>query len=97
MIRHLVLWSFKDAVSQDERDAIVAAGRALGSPVPSVRSLEVGKSFSAARAQGYTHALVASFDDRAGLAAYNSHPEHVPVGARLQQVAAQLLVVDLEV
>ena len=97
MIRHLVLWSFKDAVPQAERDEIVAAGRALGSTVPSVRSLEVGESFSAARAQGYTHVLVGTFEDRAGLAAYNSHPDHVPVGRRLQDAAAQLLVVDLEV
>ena len=97
VIRHLVLWSFKDDVPQAERDAIVAAGRALGSTVPSLRSLEVGESFSGARAQGYTHVLVGTFDDRAGLAAYETNPDHVRVGARLQQAVAKLLVVDLEV
>lgn len=97
VIRHIVLWSFKDSVPEAERDSIVSAGRRLGSTVPSLRSLEVGQNTSPARAQGYTHALVATFDDRAGLAAYASHADHVPVSARLQAAAAQLLVVDLEV
>ncbi len=97
MIHHVVLWTFRDSVPPAERDGIVAAGRGLRSTVPSLRSLEVGENVSVAHAQGYTHVLVATFDDRAGLAAYASHPTHVPVGARLQDAAAQLLVVDLEV
>ena len=96
MIRHVVLWAFKDSVHQSERDAILAAVRALATTVPSLRSLEVGENVSPARAQGYTHVLLESFDDREGLAAYASHPDHLPVLARLRDAAAQLLAVDLE-
>ena len=96
MIRHVVLWAFKGSVQQSERDAILAAVRALASTVPSLRSLEVGENVSPARAQGYTHVLIESFDDRDGLAAYASHPDHLPVLARLRDAAAQLLAVDLE-
>lgn len=96
MIRHVVLWAFKDSVSQSERDAILAAVRALATTVPALRSLEVGENVSPARAQGYTHVLIESFDDRAGLAAYAGHPAHLPVLAWLRDAAAQLLAVDLE-
>jgi stress responsive alpha/beta barrel protein len=97
VIRHVVLWAFKDGVPQAERDAILTAVRALAAAVPSLRSLEVGENVSPARAQGYTHVLLETFDDREGLAAYASHPAHLPVLARLRDAAAQLLAVDLEV
>ena len=97
MIRHIVLFAFKDSVSQAERDAIVAAVRGLARTVPTLRSVEVAENVTPARAHGYTHAVVETFDDLAGLAAYDSHPDHVPVGARVRAAAAQLLAVDLEV
>ena len=97
MIRHIVLWAFKDAVAQAERHAIVDAVRGLRATVPSLRSLEVGENVSPARAQGYTHLLVETFDDRDGLAAYAGHPDHLPVLAWLRDAASQLLAVDLEV
>jgi Stress responsive A/B Barrel Domain len=96
VIRHVVLWAFKDSVPRAERDAILAAVRALATTVPSLRSLDMGENVSPARAQGYTHVLLETFDDRAGLAAYASHPDHVPVLARLRDAVAQLLAVDLE-
>jgi hypothetical protein len=97
VIRHVVLWAFKDTVSQAERVAIVDSVRALRTKVPSLRSLEVGENRSPARAQGYTHVLIETFDDRDGLAAYANHPDHVPVLVRLRDAVAQLLALDLEV
>lgn len=96
-MHHVVLWAFKDSVPQPERDAILAAVRALATIVPSVRSLEVGENVSPGRAHGYTHVLLETFDDREGLAAYASHPDHLPVLARLRDAAGQLLAVDLDV
>jgi hypothetical protein len=95
-MRHVVLWTFKDTVPPAERAAIVAAIRGLRTKVPSLRSLEVGENVSPARAQGYTHVLVETFDDRDGLAAYADHPDHVPVLARLRDAVSQLVAVDLE-
>jgi hypothetical protein len=96
MVKHVVLWAFKESVSQTERDSILDAVRDLRARVPSLRSLEVGENFSPARAQGYTHVLLETFDDRDGLAAYATHADHVPVVARLREAASQLLAVDLE-
>src|SRR5689334_17343768 len=96
LLRHIVLWSFKEAVPAEERDAVLEAIRGLRAKVPSLRSLEVGENRSPARAHGYTHVLVETFDDQAGLVAYSTHPEHVPVAARMRGAAADVLAVDLE-
>jgi hypothetical protein len=97
VIRHVVLWTFKETVPPAERAAIIDAIRGLRTKVPSLRSLEVGENVSPARAQGYTHVLVETFDDRDGLAAYAGHPDHVPVLARLREAVSQLVAVDLEI
>ena len=91
-----MLFAFKESVTPAERATLLDAVRALRTKVPSLRSLELGENVSPARAQGYTHVLLETFDDRDGLAAYSSHPDHVPVGARIRDAASQLLAVDLE-
>ncbi|GAC1702450.1 MAG: hypothetical protein NVS9B6_18700 [Candidatus Limnocylindrales bacterium] len=96
-LRHVVLWAFRDEVSAAEREALVADLRGLVAAVPALRVVEVGPNISPARAQGYTHLMVQTFDDRAGLAEYAAHPAHQPVAARLRAAAAQLCAVDLEV
>lgn len=96
-LRHVVLWAFRDEVSTAEREALLADLRGLVSAVPALRGVEVGPNISPARAQGHTHLMVQTFDDRAGLAEYAAHPAHLPVAARLREAAAQLCAVDLEV
>ena len=97
VLRHIVLFSFRPDVSAAERAAILGAIRGLKADVPALRSLEMGENGSPARAQGYTHVLIETFDDRAGLSEYATHPAHVPVLERLRAAAGQLLAVDLEV
>lgn len=96
MLHHIVLFTFRDDVAVSERTSILDALRGLRSAVPSLRSLDVGENVSPARAQGYTHVLVETFDDRAGLELYATHPAHLPVAARIKAAASQLLAVDLE-
>jgi hypothetical protein len=97
VLRHIVLFTFRDDVPPTERAAILDALRDLRASVPSLRSLDVGENISPARAQGYTHVLHETFDDRAGLEAYAAHPTHVPVVARIRAATTQLIAVDLEV
>lgn len=96
VLTHIVLWSFRDTVPSEERVSLIEAIRALRTQVPSLRSLEVGENRTPARAQGYTHILLETFEDQAGLAAYSSHSAHLPVATRIRDAAAQLLAVDLE-
>ena len=96
MLRHIVLFAFNDNVPAAARAEFIVALRGLQATVPSVRSLVVGENSSPGRAQGYTHVLLETFDDHAGLAEYAAHPAHLPVAARIRAAATQLLAVDLE-
>jgi hypothetical protein len=97
LLRHVVLFAFKESVTPAERAALLDAIRGLRTKVPSLRSMEVGENVDPAGARTYTHLAVATFDDRDGFAAYLAHPEHAPVGAQLRVVAARVLVADLDV
>ena len=78
MIEHIVLikWT-PDALPEQIEEALTAL-RSLKSQIPGILDLNCGEDISG-NAQGYTHALVVRFVDRAALDAYNPHPTHVHV------------------
>jgi hypothetical protein len=92
---HVVAWSFKSAAPDSERRA-VNDGLGQGKAIPQARTFALGENKSTARANGFTHLYVASFDDRAALAAFQKDPIHVPWSPRLVEASEQLLVLDLE-
>ena len=92
---HVVAWSFKSAAPESDRRA-VNDGLAQGKTIPHARTFALGENKSTARANGFTHLYVASFDGRDALAAFQKDPIHAPWGPRLVEAAEQLLVLDLE-
>jgi hypothetical protein len=92
---HVVAWSFKKATPEAERRA-VNEGLAKGKGIAQARTFALGENKSTARANGYTHLYVASFDDRDDLAAFQKDPVHVAWSPRLVEASEQLLVLDLE-
>ncbi len=92
----MVLWAFKDGVPETDRQELLAAIRALRGKVSYVREIHVGKNFSPARAEGFTHVYLSTFDRREDLDRYQQHVEHVPIAARLREAAEKLVAVDLE-
>jgi hypothetical protein len=93
-INHMVLVKFKDDVPRDRVAAHVGALQSLKARVPGVVALSVGADFSN-RADGFTHGLVVTLQDRAALQSYSAHPSHVEVANALRADAA-LLVLDYE-
>lgn len=96
MVRHVVLFKFKDEVDAAAREAFVHSLRALQTEVPEVRRLQVGLNFAEA-ARAHDVALIVDLDDRAALAAYADHPKHIPVKQRAAEICAAMPVVDYEV
>jgi hypothetical protein len=92
---HVVAWSFKEATPETERRA-VNDGLAKGKGIAPARTFALGENKSTARANGFTHLYVASFDDRDALAAFQKDPIHAPWGPRLVEAAERLLALDLE-
>lgn len=99
MIRHVVAFTLaaEDAATRAEQAA--EAGRrleALVGVVPSLRAMSAGAN--AVKLPGnWDLALVADFDDEAGLHDYDVHPAHKEVAAFIGGIRADRVAVDFEV
>lgn len=95
VLRHVVLFKFKDDVSKEQVQEVVDAFRALPGKIDSIKGFEFGTDNSPEKlAAGFTHCFFLTFADEQGRAAYLPHPAHVAfkklAGPRFDKV----LVVD---
>jgi hypothetical protein len=95
MLKHVVLFRFADPTPAN-LDRATAALRGLLGAVPSLRAIEVGADVTRSE-RSYDLCLITDFDDRAGLAAYATHPSHLEVVAVLRELTTGSVVVDYEV
>ena len=100
MIKHIVVWRFKDealgASKAENLERAKAAIEALRDLVPSVRHLEVGLDIRAAH-DPWDLVIYSEFDDRGGLDAYQVHPEHMKVAELIGEMRELRAAVDYEV
>jgi len=95
MVDHLVFFAVREDTSEEDLEDLVSSIRALRDEVPSTVDLSVGEDFSG-RSGGYTHALLARFEDTAGLKEYMEHPAHLAVVEKLDATTTGRIVVDYE-
>ena len=95
MIRHVVLFKHKPGVTQEEKDAWVAAVRAMAPRIPYMRNLTVGTDLIRS-ARAYDAALVCDFDSLDDVRRYAQDPVHVPVAARGVEMSDHVCSVDFE-
>jgi hypothetical protein len=91
MIRHILLFKFKEGVSQDVRDDATQRLTGLGEQCPTVSSWSVGVN-EADSVSAYDVAEVADFEDRQALQEYKDHPAHKDLAAHLGGIANWALV-----
>ena len=96
MIRHAVFFKFKPEISEDDRADFLARVQALPQRVPGILQPETGRDFLRTP-RSYDVALLFGFADRAALALYQSHPNHIPVVERAKQICESIAAVDYEV
>ena len=92
MLTHIVLFKLKDRAIIDEARARLAE---LDGRIESLRSLEVGVDVVRGE-RSFDIALVAKFDDRAGLEAYRTHPLHVEVANYIKAESSAVVSADYE-
>jgi hypothetical protein len=95
MLTHIVVWKYKPEVSEEQRREHVARLRALEGCIPEIRSFAVGADVLGLP-RSYHTGLVATFDDRAALAAYDAHPDHQAVAQFGRTVSEHVASVDFE-
>ena len=95
MLTHIVVWKYKPEVSEEQRREHVERLRRLDGLIPEIRSFAVGRDVLKLP-RSYHTGLVATFHDRAGLEAYDAHPEHQAVAQLGRTISEHVVSVDFE-
>ena len=95
MLRHLVLFKFKDGLPESDIQGVVDQFGQLPGKIDAIADFESGVDISTENlAQGYTHCFLVSFRDEAGRDAYLPHAAHQEFVKFLDGKIDQVLVVD---
>ena len=101
MIRHVVIWKFKEAADGYDRltnmERVKRELEALPRRMPGIiRSLEVGLN-DLENKTNYDLILIVDFDGYQELDVYTKHPEHLKVADLVAKVREQRVAVDYKV
>ena len=77
VLRHIVLYKFKDGLRPEQVQEVVDAFAALAGKIDTIERLEYGTNVSQEnKSDGLTHCFLVTFRDEAGHNAYIKHPAH---------------------
>jgi hypothetical protein len=95
VLRHVVLFKFKEGTDPADIRKIENAFRALPSKIDAIYDFEWGTDVSVENKQkGFTHCFFVSFLSEADRGIYIPHPEHQAFGALLGPHLDDVLVID---
>jgi hypothetical protein len=77
MLRHMVMFKFKDTSSKEDVQKVVDAFRSLKSSIPTIAAFEYGTNNSPEGLDnGFTHCFLVTFKSEADREVYLPHPQH---------------------
>jgi hypothetical protein len=95
VLRHVVLFKFKDGTSAEDIKKVEAAFTALPTKISQIDGYEWGLNNSPEGLEkGFTHCFFLTFKSEEDRAAYLPHPDHKAFGAVLGPHLDDVLVVD---
>lgn len=95
VLRHVVLFKFKEDASAEKIKIVEEAFNALPSKIPQIISYEWGLNNSPEGLnKGFTHCYFLTFASEEDRAIYLPHPDHKAFGANLGGILDDVLVVD---
>ena len=95
MLRHIVLFKFKDDATADQVKKVEDAFRELPKKIDTIQGFEWGTNNSPEMlAQGFTHCFVVTFADEKGREAYLPHAAHKEFVEILKPHLDKVLVID---
>lgn len=95
LLRHVVLFKFKEGTSPEAREGIEKAFAALPGKIPQIHSYEWGLNNSPEGLnKGFTHCFFLTFRSEKDRAIYLPHPDHKAFGAMLGPHLEDVLVID---
>lgn len=91
MLWHIVRFTFRAGVAEDERRALEHDMASLDEAIDEVVWLAVARSVDEPAVTG----LLSLFEDEDGLASYRVHPRHVPVVERARALCDDIARLDV--
>lgn len=91
MIRHVVMWKFREDASPDEFLTKLAA---LEGVIPCIRSMEIKRS--AVENAAFDAILIADFDSLEDVKRYKEDPRHVAVASLCAAIRTARSAIDFE-
>lgn len=97
MIKHIVMFKFKEWAEGDDRSTNIKALKAklevLPAQIGDIKSFEVGINFLEASV-AYDLVLLSEFESKEALYRYQKHPEHIKVADFVGKACESRIVVD---
>jgi hypothetical protein len=95
LLKHTVIFKFKDTSPKASIDSCVAAFKALEGKIKEIQAFEFGLNNSPENwHQGFTHCFVLTFNNYDDLAIYAEHPDHKAFGNIIGPHMEKVFVVD---
>lgn len=95
VLRHVVLFKFKDGTTPAQAKIVEDAFRKLPTQIKEIKGYEWGTNNSPeGLAQGFTHCFFLTFNSEEDRAVYLPHPDHKAFGKVLSPYLDKVLVVD---
>ncbi len=95
LLRHVVLFKFKEDASPDQIDEVVQAFAGLESKISEIHDFEMGTNNSPEGLNhGYEHAFMVTFLSDADRAVYLDHPDHLAFVDVLLPILEEPTVID---
>ncbi|CAN5431225.1 Dabb family protein [soil metagenome] len=95
ILRHVVLFSFKEGSTDAEIKAVTDAFAALPKKISQIKEFDWGTNNSPENLnQGFTHCFLLGFASEADRAIYLPHPDHIAFGNVLKPILDKVLVID---
>lgn len=95
VLRHVVLFKFKDSASKDDVQKVIDAFAALPKKIDVIKDFEWGTDVSVEnKSEGFTHCFFVTFADAKGRDTYLPHPAHQEFVGIVRPVLDKVLVFD---
>ena len=93
MIRHVIMWKFREG-EEENMHRFLNGLKALDGVIPEIRRMEVG--VNVLEKNNYDACLIADFDDLEALSRYKNDPRHVAVSTLCKSIRESRGAIDYE-
>ena len=94
MIKHIVMWKFKENEEEKMKEFLEGLNRLKGI-IPEIKNMETG--INVKKKNEYDAILISEFESMEDLETYKNHPEHIKVSNLCKSIRIDRQAIDYEI